>query len=101
MLLKKIIVQFVDANKKVLGETSIVPSSTSWKEYSAQIIATATEAKAQLKITFEGNGTIDLDMISLFPEETWNNRKNGLRKDIVQLLYDLKPGFVRFRRLYC
>lgn len=94
--IKKIIVQFVDVDKKVLGETTIVPSSTSWKDYSAQIVATGTEAKAQLKITFEGTGTIDLDMISLFPQETWNNRKNGLRKDIVQLLYDLKPGFIRF-----
>ncbi|MGM8362910.1 alpha-L-arabinofuranosidase C-terminal domain-containing protein [Flavobacterium sp. ARAG 55.4] len=94
--IKKIIIQFIDANKNVLGETSIVPSSTSWKDYSAQIIATGTEAKAQLKITFEGTGTIDLDMISLFPQDTWNNRKNGLRKDIVQLLYDLKPGFIRF-----
>ena len=94
--IKKIIIQFIDADKKILGETTIVPSSTNWKDYSTQIVATATEAKAQLKITFEGTGTIDLDMISLFPQETWNNRKNGLRKDIVQLLYDLKPGFVRF-----
>ena len=94
--IKKIIIQFIDVDKKVLGETTIVPSSANWKDYSTQIVATATEAKAQLKITFEGTGTIDLDMISLFPQETWNNRKNGLRKDIVQLLYDLKPGFVRF-----
>ncbi|GGA88208.1 alpha-L-arabinofuranosidase [Flavobacterium palustre] len=94
--IKKIIVQFIDANKNVLGETTIVPSSSDWKDYSAQIIATGTEAKAQLKISFEGTGIIDLDMISLFPQETWKNRKNGLRKDIVQLLYDLKPGFIRF-----
>jgi alpha-N-arabinofuranosidase len=37
-----------------------------------------------------------MDMISLFPQETWNNRPNGLRKDLVQKLYDLKPGFLRF-----
>lgn len=59
-----------------------------------------TEVKAQLKITFEGIGTIDLDMIFLFPKDTWNNRKNGLRKDLVQLLYDLKPGFLRFSGSY-
>ena len=51
---------------------------------------------SKLKITFEGTGTIDLDMISLFPEDTWKGRKNGLRKDLVQLLYDMKPGFLRF-----
>ena len=94
--IKKITFQFIDKNKKVLGETSIVPTSSDWQTYAAQLSATQTEAKAQLKITFEGTGTIDLDMISLFPEDTWNNRKNGLRKDIVQLLYDMKPGFLRF-----
>lgn len=94
--IKKIIIQLIDKDNKVLGETSIVPTSNEWKSYSAQFTATQTEAKAKLKITFEGTGTIDLDMISLFPEDTWKNRKNGLRKDIVQLLYDMKPGFLRF-----
>lgn len=94
--IKKIILQFIDKDKKVIGETNIVPISKEWKTYTAQIVATQTESKAKFKITFEGTGTIDLDMISLFPEETWKNRKNGLRKDIVQLLYDMKPGFLRF-----
>ena len=94
--IKKIIVQFIDKDKKVLGETSLVPSAKDWLTYTAQLTATATEAKAKLKISFEGTGTIDLDMISVFPQDTWKNRKNGLRKDIVQLLYDMKPGFVRF-----
>jgi alpha-N-arabinofuranosidase len=94
--IKKIIFQFIDKDQKVLGETSIIPSSKEWNNYTSQFTATQTEAKARLKITFEGTGTIDLDMISLFPEDTWKNRKNGLRKDIVQLLYDMKPGFLRF-----
>ncbi|MFV7233968.1 alpha-L-arabinofuranosidase C-terminal domain-containing protein [Flavobacterium sp. ZB4R12] len=94
--IKKIIIQFVDKDNKILGETSIAPTSNDWQTYTAQFTATQTEAKAKLKITFEGTGTIDLDMISLFPEETWKNRKNGMRKDIVQLLYDMKPGFLRF-----
>lgn len=94
--IKKIRVQLIDNDKKVLGETTISPNSPQWKNYSAQLTANATEAKAQLKFSFEGKGDIDLDMISLFPEETWNNRKGGLRKDLVQLLSDLKPGFLRF-----
>lgn len=94
--IKKIIIQLIDKNQKVLGETSIVPTSNDWKNYNTQFIAKQTEAKAKLKVSFEGTGTIDLDMISLFPEDTWKNRKNGMRKDIVQLLYDMKPGFLRF-----
>lgn len=92
----KIKIQFIDKNKKVLGETSIVPTSKDWTSYTAQLTATATEAKAQIKITFEGSGVIDLDQISLFPEDTWKGRKKGMRADLVQLLYDLKPGFLRF-----
>lgn len=94
--ISKIKFQFINATGKVLGETSVAPAGAGWKSYSAVLEAKETEAKARLKITFEGKGTIDLDMISLFPEDTWNKRKNGLRKDIVQLLYDLQPGFLRF-----
>jgi len=94
--IQKIIIQLIDKDQKVIGETSIVPKSEQWTNYTASITATQTVAKAKLKITFEGTGTIDLDMISLFPQDTWKNRKNGLRKDLVQLLYDMKPGFLRF-----
>ncbi|MNQ55088.1 Extracellular exo-alpha-L-arabinofuranosidase precursor [compost metagenome] len=94
--IKKIIIQLIDKDQKIIGETVIAPTSKEWKTYTSQFTATQTEAKAKLKITFEGTGTIDLDMISLFPEDTWKNRKNGLRKDLVQLLYDIKPGFLRF-----
>ncbi|MDT8416932.1 MAG: alpha-L-arabinofuranosidase C-terminal domain-containing protein [Lutibacter sp.] len=94
--IKKIRVQFIDKNNNVLGETTIAPTATTWQNYTAQLTATQTEAKAQLKITFEGAGIIDVDMISLFPEDTWKGRKNGLRKDLVQLLDDMNPGFLRF-----
>lgn len=94
--IKKIRVQFIDKNNSVLGETTIAPTATAWQNYTAQLTATQTEAKAQLKITFEGTGIIDVDMISLFPEDTWKGRKNGLRKDLVQLLDDMNPGFLRF-----
>jgi alpha-N-arabinofuranosidase len=94
--ISKIIIQFIGKDNTVLGETSVTPTASDWKEYTAQLTPTVTEAKAKLRFTFEGTGTIDLDMISLFPEDTWNGRKNGLRKDLVQLLYDMKPGFLRF-----
>ncbi|MGL4373987.1 MAG: alpha-L-arabinofuranosidase C-terminal domain-containing protein, partial [Turicibacter sp.] len=33
---------------------------------------------------------------SLFPENTFNQRKNGLRADLAQLLKEINPGFIRF-----
>lgn len=86
----------IDSKGKVLGETSVFPDAEEWKNYETTLVAQKTEAKARLRISFEGRGTLDMDMISLFPVDTWNKRKNGLRKDLVQLLYDMNPGFLRF-----
>ncbi|MDA0178437.1 alpha-L-arabinofuranosidase [Mesoflavibacter profundi] len=94
--ISKINIQLIDTLQNVLGETYIIPEKNTWKNYEAQLTASKTEAHAQLKLTFEGKGEIDLDMISLFPEDTWKGRKKGLRKDLVQLLSDLNPGFLRF-----
>lgn len=67
-----------------------------WVKDTVNFVATATDPKAQLYIWFEGRGSADLDMISLFPKDTWKNRSGGLRADLVQKLADLKPGFIRF-----
>ncbi|MES2373900.1 MAG: alpha-L-arabinofuranosidase C-terminal domain-containing protein [Bacteroidota bacterium] len=89
-------IELVNAKGEVLGGTTLYPGNTKWKQYSGSFISTDTAQKAQLNIWFEGKGSIDLDMISLFPQDTWRNRPGGLRTDLVQLLADLKPGFVRF-----
>ena len=83
-------------NNQTYGGTTVSVSGNTWSAYSAEFTATETVEKAHLRITFNGTGEVDLDMISLFPEDTWKGRKNGLRKDIVQLLDDLNPGFLRF-----
>ncbi|AYB35029.1 alpha-L-arabinofuranosidase C-terminal domain-containing protein [Chryseolinea soli] len=89
-------VELVDASGKILGTTSISPAGGEWKKYTATIVASETEPKALLNIWFEGKGVVDIDMVSLFPTDTWKNRPGGLRKDLVQLLADMKPGFIRF-----
>ncbi len=67
-----------------------------WQKAQVSVTATATESKGKLRIGLEGTGVIDLDMISLFPEDTWKGRPGGMRADMVQMLADLKPGFIRF-----
>ncbi|RYY75618.1 MAG: alpha-L-arabinofuranosidase [Gammaproteobacteria bacterium] len=94
--IKRVIAQLVDANGKVIANTAISTASKDWQHYTKTFVANATEEKARLKITFEGAGSLDMDMISLSPTATWKGRENGLRKDVVQLLADLKPGFLRF-----
>ncbi|HLO59157.1 MAG TPA: alpha-L-arabinofuranosidase C-terminal domain-containing protein [Bacteroidales bacterium] len=92
----KIRIELVNSKGEKTGEAVINPSGNDWKRYTADIKATQTDPKSKLNIWFEGKGLIDMDMISLFPDNTWKNRPNGLRADLVQLLADMKPGFVRF-----
>jgi alpha-L-arabinofuranosidase len=67
-----------------------------WKKYQVVFKARKTEIKGKLRIFFTSKGAVDLEHISLFPVDTWKGRENGLRKDLAQALYDLKPGVFRF-----
>ena len=67
-----------------------------WHKITINMTAPFTDAHSKLRILLESKGTVELDHISLFPVDTWKGRENGLRKDLVQALYDLNPGFFRF-----
>lgn len=89
--------ELVNAKNEIIGSASLVPGNSSeWQKQSVSFVASATEPRAKLNIWFEGDGIIDLDMISLFPTDTWKNRPGGMRADMIQLLADMKPGFIRF-----
>lgn len=94
----KILVELVNSKEEVIGKTTISVTATNdeWKKNTASFIASATEMKAKLNIWLEGDGEVDMDMISLFPADTWKNRPGGMRADMVQMLADMKPGFIRF-----
>jgi len=94
----KLRVELVDSTGNNLGDTTFTPTKTGdeWHKATASFVANATLMKAKMNLWFEGNGVIDLDMISLFPGDTWKNRFGGMRADMVQLLADMKPGFIRF-----
>ena len=89
-------VDLMDAKGESIGGAEIKEFVSGWKKYNITLKATTTDPGAQLRLLFTGKGSIDLDMVSLFPADTWKGRPGGLRKDIVQMLADLKPGFVRF-----
>lgn len=83
--------------KKVLAEKEFdVDNSGVWKEYKEVMTSPQTIKDAQFALVFSGNGTIDVDYVSLFPQDTFMGRPNGMRKDIAQLLADLQPKFMRW-----
>ncbi|HUE83745.1 MAG TPA: alpha-L-arabinofuranosidase C-terminal domain-containing protein [Pyrinomonadaceae bacterium] len=89
-------IEIEDAEGRVLGQTNLTNFTPEWKTYTSTIKANNTEAKGRLNVLVEGAGTLDVDVISLYPRDTWQKRPNGLRSDLVELLHDLKPGFLRF-----
>jgi alpha-L-arabinofuranosidase len=93
----RLLIQLVGEDGTVLAEAKLEDFSPgAWKKCNATLKPNAQEAKARLNVILENKGAVDLDMISLFPRHTWKDRPGGLRADMVQLLADLKPGFMRF-----
>lgn len=96
----KIRIQLIDPSS--MGEHQAVASqdleilSKEWEKYELLLKPNETNAKLKLRIFLESANPVDLEHISLFPLDTWNGHKNGLRKDLAQALYDLKPGVFRF-----
>ena len=96
----KIIVQFIDRatmeeNQQFTSDTITITSSD-WKQYEKVIKSPRTIAKGQLRIFLRGKNGVDLEHISLFPVNTFKNRKNGMRRDLAQALADEHPGLLRF-----
>jgi alpha-N-arabinofuranosidase len=89
-------IELVRPNGQVLAEAELKGFSPNWRTHRCELRASGTDAKATLNIWIEGTGSLDMDMVSLFPKDTWRGRENGLRADLVQMLADMKPGFFRF-----
>jgi alpha-L-arabinofuranosidase len=88
--------RLTDERGQPLAEATLAGFGGEWKRYETTLRPKATLARAQLEIAATEAGEIDVDMVSLHPRDTWKGRANGLRKDLVQLLADMKPGFLRF-----
>ena len=92
----KLIIAVKDDEGNVFAKSKVVVDSYGWKKYDAVLTACESTQKGRLYIIFTGNAYVKLDMISLFPKDTFKNRKNGLRRDIAEALADMKPRFMRF-----
>lgn len=84
------------AERQAIASKDIIIESTDWEKYEVELTPSMTEEKAVLRIFLVSGGGVDLEHVSLFPVDTWNGHKNGLRKDLAQALADVKPGVFRF-----
>ena len=81
---------------QVNASAEITVDSKEWKKYEVVMTSSVTDPKATLRIFLNTPAAVDVEHVSLFPVDTWNGHENGLRKDLAQALYDLKPGHFRF-----
>ena len=89
-------VELIDEESNIITSQKLDVNSSDWKQYELILKPNRNYAKSRLRIFLTSKGGIDLEHVSLFPVDTWKGRKNGLRKDLAQALYDLKPGVFRF-----
>ena len=83
-------------NGQVVGSATIEKITDGWQKYSAQLTSSVDANQGVTLQVLMGNGEAHFDMISLFPEDTYKGRENGMRKDLGQLLEDMQPKFLRF-----
>ena len=90
------LVQLIGEGGVLLASTRLKTKGSDWQQYHAVLTATGSDSKARLAIIPRKAARVGVDMISLFPQETFRNRKNGLRKDLAETIAALQPKFVRF-----
>ena len=81
---------------KTIIASKTFKATKEWRQQRVVLTALQSADKASLVIEPLEVGSIHLDFISLFPQETFKGHPNGLRKDLAEVIADLKPRFVRF-----
>ena len=93
----KVTAKIISRKGEILSETLFeIKRQGTWNEYTSVITSSATDTKGAFQLVFDAPGTVYVDYVSLFPQKTFKNRKNGMRQDVAQALADLKPGFLRW-----
>ncbi|MDO4496476.1 MAG: alpha-L-arabinofuranosidase C-terminal domain-containing protein [Bacteroidales bacterium] len=93
----KVKAQLVSKEGNVLAEAFVsLPKGNNWKKINVVMKAKAACDEAQLVLQPMAAGTYHFDMVSLFPQDTYKGRKNGMRKDMAETLEALHPQFMRF-----
>ncbi len=79
---------------KLLADAEWEVANGQWQKYEAQLSPAEDADNAVLLILSLNTGTMDVDMVSLMPQDTYKG--HGMRKDLAQALADLHPKFMRF-----
>ena len=81
------------AGEQVACEETIEGVTDQWAQYTTTLTSTITATTDVYLQVLVGNGSVALDMVSLFPP-TYKN--HGMRIDLATKLEELEPAFLRF-----
>ena len=87
-------VSLQDADGPLATAREVAVTESGWARY--QVALTATRTSSNGRLTVASSAAAALDMVSLFPRDTYRGEPNGLRKDLAEKIAALHPGFVRF-----
>lgn len=82
--------------KRVTAEATVGALTDRWQKYELTLTPRDTANENVTIQVLTDNGAVALDMVSLFPKDTYKGEENGLRRDIAELLEGLTPKFLRF-----
>lgn len=85
-------VELVGEDDVPISQDTIVVTNNQWQKYTATLTSDKTMEKAFMRIFLMSGESVDLDHISLMPQDNWH----GMRADLVKDLADLHPGVFRF-----
>jgi alpha-L-arabinofuranosidase len=87
-----------EAGTTSFGAVELTVDGADWTRYEAELVATGDTSDGRFDVLVGGDAgtTVDLDMVSVFPRDTFKGRENGLRRDIAEKIAELRPSFVRF-----
>ncbi len=82
---------------KVLASATVPSVGAEWKRYAVTLKTGQVQETADTKFVISGNhkGSVWFSLVSLFPP-TFHDRPNGFRADLMQLLDEMHPAFLRF-----
>lgn len=92
-------ISLTDSIGETVSETEVMLAGAGkWNDLSAIIKAgnTITDGLLQVSMPDNWTGTLDLDYVSLMPDDTYHHRPNGLRRDVAETIEAMHPSFVRW-----
>lgn len=85
-----------EQGNRISEELSVKAGNKAWHKVELSLTANATCKRGMLAIQPSGVGKLQLDVVSLFPEGTWDNGKSVFRADVMENLKAYGPDFIRF-----